>query len=115
MTIGGSLFWPAACGVSARTGHASGASAAAESSSAARRSEMIRLQSRHRRRSDMGDGGICIRLEHYLLAARGVCKQRPQQHVVQRVARLVAAELANEAVAEQVEIPDRIENLVLDE
>src|SRR5262249_29546461 len=70
---------------------------------------------RQGRRLDVGDRGIGITLEHDLLPGRSIGEQRAQQLVVERVAGFVAGELPDQAVPEQVEVPDRIEDLVLDE
>src|SRR5687768_17970871 len=65
----------------------------------------------------MGVGDRCqlLVLETDFFPGRRVRKHRTQQLVVQLVARLVAVERADEAVPEQVQVADRIEDLVLDE
>ena len=61
------------------------------------------------------DGRLLGALEHNLFRGRRIPQQRAQQRVVQAVPGLVTAEFADEAVAEQIQITDRIEDLVLDE
>ena len=63
----------------------------------------------------VGDRRIRVALEHHLFPGGGIRQQRPQQLVVEGVPGLVPAELADEAMAEQVQIADGIEDLVLDE
>src|SRR5688572_26475378 len=53
----------------------------------------------HRRRLHVGDGRVRGFLEHHRLPACSLGDELAQQEVVQLVARLVAAELADEAVA----------------
>src|SRR6185437_11731153 len=67
------------------------------------------------RRLDVGDRRIGIRLEYHLLPGGRVRQQRPQQPIVERVSGFMAAELSDQAVSQQIEIPDRIQDLVLDE
>ena len=57
---------------------------------------------------------LCI-LERDFLPGLGLGDQRLEQAVVQLMARLVTAERANQAVTEQVQITDRIQDLVLNE
>src|SRR6185312_48313 len=70
---------------------------------------------RKRRGFHVRDRRIRVRLEHDLLPTGGIREQCPQQLVVERVPGFVAAEFADQAVAEQIKIADRIQDLVLDE
>src|SRR5207237_329312 len=64
---------------------------------------------------DVGNRRLLRILEDQLFPCALVREQRAQQAVVQPVSGFVAGEFADETVAEQVEITDRIEDLVLDE
>src|ERR1700738_5555679 len=66
-------------------------------------------------RFDVGERRIRVRLEGDFLPRSRISQQRTQQLVVERMPRLVPAELANQAVSEQIQIADRIEDLVLHE
>ena len=54
-------------------------------------------------------------LEGHHFPGIGLLNQRAQQTIVERVTRLDALELADQAVTQQVQVTDGIENLVFDE
>ena len=73
------------------------------------------LMRERRAAADVGDRRFRQALEGHFLPGAALADERAQQLVVERVAGLVAAEFADQAVSEQIQIADRIENLVLDE
>src|SRR6185295_13853823 len=80
--------------------------------------ELDRLDGRtdgDRWRLHVGDGRVRGFLERHRFPRGGIGNQLAQQLVVELVTGLVAAELADEAVAEKIEVTDRIEDLVLHE
>src|SRR4051812_23230804 len=69
----------------------------------------------HRRWLHIGYRCVGWFFENHRFPRCGFGDELAQQLVVELVAGLVAAELADEAVAEKIEIADRVEDLVLDE
>ena len=61
------------------------------------------------------DRGFFFVLEAHLFPRTRFSQQCPQQLVVQLVARLVAVERADEAVSQEIQIADCVEDLVFDE
>jgi len=65
--------------------------------------------------SQIGNRGVLLFLEGHDFPAVPAGNQLAQQQVIERVTRFVPAELTDEGLAQQIQITDRIEDLVLDE
>src|ERR1700682_1787528 len=76
-----------------------------------RNNRLLRLQVQVRE----GAGKRLDAVEGDLFPRRGLGKQLANQQVVERVARLVAVERADQGLAEEIQVAHRIERLVLHE